>query len=112
VSAKRVIRRRSARQDEREAVQYYAREADLEVALRFSEALRDAYRAISDRPAAGSLRYADLVGIRGLRSRRLSRFPFLVFYAERDGKLEVWRILHAQRDMGALLVDQRDDDKA
>lgn len=70
------------------------------------EALRDAYRAIADRPATGSLRYAGLLGVRGLRSRKLSRFPFLIFYTEQKGQIEVSRVLHAQRDIGALLSEK------
>ena len=110
MSSKRVIRLESARLDEREAIRYYAREAGLDVALRFREALRDAYRAIGDRPAAGSTRYADLAGIRGLRSRGLNRFPFLLFYLEYEDRLDVWRILHAQRDIGKLLAEAEDED--
>jgi toxin ParE1/3/4 len=112
VSGKPVIRLESARRDERQAIQYYAREAGLDVALRFREALREAYQAIGERPAAGSSRYADLVGIRGLRSRKLNRFPFLLFYAQGQDRIAVWRILHAQRDIGALLAEAEDEERA
>ena len=105
MSGKPVVRLEAARQDEREAIRYYASEAGLDVALGFRDALREAYRAIGDRPGAGSLRYADLVGAPNLRSRRLSRFPFLIFYAEEEARISVWRILHAQRDIGRLLTE-------
>ena len=82
---------------------YYAGEAGLDVALRISAALGDAYRAIAERPATGSPRYGDLLGIAGLRSRKLKRFPFLVFYLEYGDHIEVWRVLHAQRDIPASL---------
>ncbi len=108
MSGKPVIRLDSARDDERQAIQYYAREAGLDVALRFRDALRDAYRAIGDMPGAGSSHYGNIVGIVGLRSRRLNRFPFLLFYAEREGRIEVWRILHGQRDIGRLLAQGED----
>jgi toxin ParE1/3/4 len=39
----------------------------------------------------------------GLRSRRLIGFPYLAFYVERDDCIEVWRVLHAQRDIPAWL---------
>ncbi len=105
MSAKPVIRLAAARQDERDAVIYYAREAGLDVALRFVAALGGAYQAIRDQPGLGSPRYSNLLGIHGLRSRRLSRFPYLVFYVERDEGIDVWRVLHAQRDIPASLGD-------
>lgn len=39
----------------------------------------------------------------GLRSRSIARFPFLIFYMERDDHIDVWRVLHAQRDIPARL---------
>ena len=103
MKAKRVIRLESARQDEREAADYYVREAGLAVALRFTEALRDAYRSIGEHPGSGSPRYGGLLGIRGLRTRKLSRFPFLIFYVERTGHVDVWRVVNAHRDIPASL---------
>jgi toxin ParE1/3/4 len=105
VTAKRVIRLESARQDEREAVTHYAREAGFEIALSFREALREAYRAIADHPGAGSPRYADLLAIKGLRSRKLAGYPYLVFYVERGDHIDVWRVLHGQRDILTWLAD-------
>ena len=81
------------------AVDYYTREAGLDVALVFIEALETAYRTIADRPAAGSPRYAHELAIPGLRSRRLRRYPYLMFYIERDDHIDVWRVLHARRDI-------------
>jgi toxin ParE1/3/4 len=105
VSAKSLIRLESVRRDERDAVAYYAREAGLAVALRFAEALRGIYCSVSEQPGIGSPRYANLLGIEGLRSRKLSRFPFLVFYVEREDRIDVWRVLHAQRDIPASLAE-------
>lgn len=103
MSAKPLIRLESARRDERNAVAYYAREAGLDVALRFAGTLRNTYRSVSERPGIGSPRYGNLLGIEGLRSRKLNRFPFLIFYVERDNQIEVWHVLHAQRDIPASL---------
>ena len=33
----------------------------------------------------------------------LSRFPYLVFYIEREDHIDVWRVLHAQRDVASFL---------
>lgn len=104
MSAKHLIRLEAARQDERQAVIHYAREAELDVAHGFRQALRDAYGAIGAYPGAGSPRYADLLGIEGLRSRSLVRFPFLIFYVEQADRIDVWRVLHARRDIPANLL--------
>lgn len=103
MSAKPVIRSESARKDEREAVAYYAREAGLDVALRFIDALRDAYGKIADRPGAGSPRFASRLGLPGLRHRTIRRFHYLIFYMEGVDRILVWRVLHAQSDIPAWL---------
>jgi toxin ParE1/3/4 len=38
-----------------------------------------------------------------LRSWPLTRFPYLVFYFERDDCVDVWRVLQAQRDIPAWI---------
>ena len=105
MSAKRIIRSEAARGDERDAVAYYAREAGLDVSLRFVDALNDGYRTIGDRPGIGSPRLGNQLKLPGLRSRKLARFPFLIFYVERPAHIDVWRVLHAKRDIPATLQD-------
>jgi hypothetical protein len=41
----------------------------------------------------------------GLRHRRLARFPWLVFYVERDDHIDIWRVLDARRDIPTWLDD-------
>ncbi|HEX8225241.1 MAG TPA: type II toxin-antitoxin system RelE/ParE family toxin [Allosphingosinicella sp.] len=81
----------------------YTAEAGEDVARAFAEALRAAYRAISERPRTGSLRFGEEYDVSGLRSRLLGRFPYFVFYIERDDHIDVWRVIHAQRDIPAVL---------
>ena len=97
--------RESARRDVEAAVDYYIGEAGADVALGFIDALRTAYRSIADHPAAGSPRYANALGLPGLRSRILRRYPYLVFYVERDDHIDVWRVLHALRDIPAWMQE-------
>jgi toxin ParE1/3/4 len=99
VSRKPVRPRESARRDVEAAVDYYVGEAGADVALGFIDALQTAYRSIADHPAAGSPRYANQLGLPGLRSRILRRYPYLVFYVERDDHIDVWRVLHALRNI-------------
>ena len=96
----------AAEQDVEDSAEYYAREAGEQVALDFAKALSDAYRAISNHPATGSPRYAHVLGIPGLRSRKLARFPFLIFYLEQPAHIDVVRLLHAKRDIPAWLSSQ------
>ena len=33
----------------------------------------------------------------------MTRFPYLIFYFERDDCVDVWRVLHGQRDIPAWM---------
>ena len=91
--------RERAAADIDQAVDYYLAEADTEVALRFVDAVERALGQISRSPQSGNLRFSYELEIPGLRVRRLARFPHLVFYVVGDEVVDVWRILHARRDI-------------
>jgi toxin ParE1/3/4 len=105
VSAKSVLRRRSARIDIDSAADYYDREAGTDVALRFVDAVEAAFRSIADRPGAASSIWGERLKIAGLRSRPVTRFPYLVFYMEHEEHVEVWRVLHARSDIPTHLAE-------
>jgi toxin ParE1/3/4 len=105
VSRKPVLPRELANRDVEAAVDYYAREAGVETALGFIDALQSAYRAIADHPALGSPRHARELALPGLRSRAPKGFPYLVFYVERESKIDVWRVLHSRRDIPSRMRD-------
>jgi len=44
-----------------------------------------------------------------LRSRKLKRYPYLVFFMPREDQVDVWRILHAQRDIPSWLQGSEED---
>jgi toxin ParE1/3/4 len=96
---KPVIPRTLARQDVDHAVDYYLRESGTDVALRFIDALEQAYVHIRRHPAMASLRYAHALNLPGLRNCQLRRFPYFVFYIERADCIDVWRVLHEKRDI-------------
>lgn len=100
---KRIVPRVAAERDVDEAADYHTDEAGEDIARGFIAALHEAYRAIGDHPGAGSPRHAHLLGVPGLRTRKLARFPFLVFYIECEHHIDVWRVLHGQRDIPAWL---------
>jgi toxin ParE1/3/4 len=100
---KPVIPRELANRDVDEAVAYYSGAGGTQAALKFIDALEDAYSRISRHPAAGSPRYAHELDVPGLRYTTLTRFPHLVFYIERQDHVDVWRLLDGRRDIPAWL---------
>jgi toxin ParE1/3/4 len=103
VSIKPVVPRELANRDVEEAIDHYLKEGAAQAALGFIEALEQAYAHIGRYPATGSPRYAHELNLPGLRSWPVSRYPYLVFYVEGDDRIDVWRVLHAKRDLPAWL---------
>jgi toxin ParE1/3/4 len=103
MSVKPVVLRAVAQQDVEAAIDHYFSEAGEAVALRFVDALESAFQAIGRQPGTGSPRYGYELDLPGPRGRLLRRFPYLVFYVERDDHADVWRVLHAHRDIPAWL---------
>ncbi|YCI06241.1 type II toxin-antitoxin system RelE/ParE family toxin (plasmid) [Ensifer sp. D2-11] len=99
MNKREIIPRELARDDIEAAIDYYAREAGTEVALGFIDALQAAYELIASHPESGSLRYAYELGLPDLRGVSLKRYPHLVFYRVEAGYVDVWRVLHAKRDI-------------
>ena len=99
MKVKPVVPREQARRDVEDAVAYYLGEGAQAAALGFVDALETAYTHIGRHPATGSARYAHELDLPGLRTWSLTRYPFLVFYVERSDHIDVWRVLHGQRDI-------------
>lgn len=103
MKAKLVVPREAASRDVDQAIDHYLAEGTASAALDFIDALEKAYTHISRQPASGSPRYAHELNLPGLRSWPLTRFPYLVFYFDRDDCVDVWRVLQAQRDIPAWI---------
>lgn len=103
MTTKVVIPREMANQDVDEAIDHYLAEGAEQAALRFVDELEKAYTQISRQSASGSPRYAHELNLPGLRFWPLTRFPYLVFYFERGDVVDVWRVLHAKRDIPAWM---------
>lgn len=103
MNAKAVIPRELASRDVDEAIDHCLGEGAVKTALDFVEALEKAYTHIARQPASGSPRYAHELNLPGLRFWPLTRFRYLVFYFERDDCVDVWRVLHGQRDVPAWM---------
>ena len=108
MKAKPVIPREQANRDVDEAVAYYLSAAGEAVALGFIDALEQAYSHNGRHPVTGSLRYAHELNLPSLRSWPLKRYPYMVFYVERDDHIDVWRVLHGLRDIPAWLREAAD----
>ncbi len=102
---KPVVPREQANRDVDEAVAHYLTQANKAVALGFIDALEKAYGLIARHPATGSPRYAHELNLPGLRAWPLTRYPYLVFYVERPDHIDVWRVLHGQRDIPAWMQE-------
>ena len=100
---KAVVPRELAKQDADEAIDYHLSEDASEAALGFIDALERAYSHISRHPGTGSSRYAHELNLPGVRFWPLQKYPHLVFYVERDDYLDVWRVLHGERDIPAWM---------
>ncbi len=105
MSPKPVIPRTLASRDVEDAIGFYLKEDAQQAALAFVDALEDAYVILGQHPAIGTSRYATELQIPGLRSWALPRFPYVIFYIEREDHIDVWRVLHGRRDIPALVED-------
>jgi toxin ParE1/3/4 len=105
VKVRPVIPRELANRDVDDVIEHYLSQDAEQAALGFVEALERAYTHIGRHPATGSPRYAHELNLPGLRSWPLARYPHLVFYVEHSDHIDIWRVLHGQRDIPAWLVD-------
>ena len=105
---KPVAPRVQASRDVDEALAYYLNEASEAAALGFVDSLDKAYSHIARRPATGSPRYSHELNLPGLRTWALGRYPFIVFYVERPDHIDVWRVLHSQRDIPVWMKGPED----
>lgn len=102
---KPVILRKLAEADVDAAIAYYIAEAGADTALAFIDAFEEANQRISGDPAIYSPRWGTELNLPGLRSLRLGKFPYVIFYMEQPDHIDVWRVLHAQRDIPAFLQE-------
>ena len=101
MKSKTVIPRVLANRDVDEAINHYLDQDAEAAALGFIDALEQAYAHIGRH--TGSPRYAHELNLPGLRFWPLTRYPHLVFYIEMDDHIDVWRVLHGERDIPAWM---------
>jgi toxin ParE1/3/4 len=108
MTRKRVVPRQQATDDFDRIVDYYLVEAGDEVTARFIRGLRSAYRLLEETPGAGSRRLSQQTGFHQLRTWPVSGFPYLICYVERSEHVDVWRVLHDQRDLASVIESGSD----
>jgi toxin ParE1/3/4 len=99
LAAKPVQFRDLANLDLESASSYYLAEADVVIAIRFVDAVEATAQRIGRNPRIGSLRFAYELSLPDLRVMSVGKFPYLLFYVERESSVEVWRLLHTSRDI-------------
>ena len=105
MKTKPVVPREQASRDVDEAIAHDLQGGSVQAAPGFIDALERAYAHIGRHPATGSPRYAHELNLAGLRSWPLTRHPHLLFYVERPDHVDVWRVLHGQRDIPAWMQE-------
>jgi toxin ParE1/3/4 len=104
--AVRDVRLRSlAATDITNAIDSYRSEGGDNLALGFIDAVEHAIDQIRRSPRTGSLQFSYEVGVPELRARKLTRFPFVIFYVPRDEYIDVWRVPHGRRDIPGAFCD-------
>lgn len=104
MTTKSVIPRTQADRDVEQAVEYYLNQDATDVAPGFVDALEAAYEEIGRCPVVDSPRYDHELNLPGLRSLPLQGFPHIVFYVAFENHVDVWRVLHGQRDIPSRMV--------
>ena len=93
-----------ADQDIDEQFAYLAKQASLDVALRFLDATHKAFQTLAQMPEMGVKRDFRNPMLKGLRMWPIKGFQhYFVFYRPIDNGIDVIRVLHVARDIESLL---------
>ena len=95
MTKKPVIPRLVAENDLDQAFNYYLDTAGAGVAEEFATEFGRTTALISEFPTSGSPRYAFEAGLEEIRFWPMKKFPYLIFYAETEHYIDVWRVLHS-----------------
>ena len=106
MKAKPVVPRRLAQQDIDQALQHDVPEdGDQAATAGLIDDLERSFDLISRNPGTGATQYAHELNLPGLRTWMFKRYPYLVFYVEREDHIDIWRVLHSQLDIPAWMQE-------
>ena len=100
---RRVCLRPAAGADILAAAGHYRTDSGLGIALAFIDAIDRACYEIARTRGAGTLAYAEALGIPGLRSLAVRSVPHRVFFREAGEFIDVWRVLNSRRELPEAL---------
>ncbi|MBL8351548.1 MAG: type II toxin-antitoxin system RelE/ParE family toxin [Burkholderiaceae bacterium] len=103
---KPAVLRPQALRDRQGEVRYCRKEGGTRLAVTVVEATNEALDQIELEPGMGSPRLGNLLGIPGLRTWRVGKFPLLWCCFERADHLDVVRLLDERQDILAILGDE------
>ena len=95
--------RPQALRDQQGEVRYYRKEGGSRAAVKAAQATNAELDQIELDPGIGSPTLGKLLGIPGLRTWRVAKFPLLWCYFEREDNLDVVRLLGERQDIAAIL---------
>lgn len=98
--------RPQALRDQQDVVRYYRQEGGTSVAVRAVKATNAALDQIEREPGIGSPTLGKRLGIPGLRTWRVAKFPLLWCYFKRGEDVDVVRLLGERQDLAAVLGDE------
>jgi toxin ParE1/3/4 len=85
----------------------YIGERNPDAARRFRLAAEATFEALALSPRIGTLYPVANPRLQGIRCSRVRRFRnYLIFYRPIDGGIDVIRVLHAARDIKAILAEE------
>ncbi len=100
---KPAVLRPQALRDWQGEVRYYRKEGGTRVAVRLVKATNVALNQVELDPGIGSPVLGKRLGIPGLRTWQVAKFPLLWCYFERGDQLDVIRLLGDRRDIATIL---------
>jgi toxin ParE1/3/4 len=103
---KAAVLRPQALRDQQGEVRYYRKEGGTRLAVKVVKATNEALDQVELEPGMGSPTLGKLLGIPGLRTWRVAKFPLLWCYFERADHLDVVRLLGERQDIAAILGDE------
>ena len=100
---KPAVLRPQALRDQQGEVRFYRKEGGTRLAVKLANATNAALNQIELEPSIGSPMLGKLVGIPGLRTWRVAKFPLLWCYFDRGDHLDVIRLLGERQDIAVIL---------
>ncbi len=100
------VLRPQALRDQQGEVRHYRKEGGTRVAVKLANATNAALDQIELDPGIGSPTLGKLLGIPGLRTWRVAKFPLLWCCFERAEQLDVVRLLGERQNIAAILGEE------